>query len=172
MAIGKSKWVGRISALALPRPRLIDIPTLATANAEQQLVNSYGEASHQLADPSIHFVTRYEAVVEYSKQLSSYCELLATHAAIADLALLEDAVGLSDEERTSRIAKLLSEPATRSNGLAASLRFATYIAAMATALTAFAIKEPSRHSYEPASQALRTANQRLTEFESLERQAS
>ena len=170
MALGKSKWIGRISELSLPRPRLLDVPSLDSAAAEQSLLLHYAEATSLLANPSAHFVTRWEGVSAYAENLDSYSKLLATHAALADVLFMESPTSMDDDKRQSRIAQLVNDPSTRSNGLAASLSFATLIAAMATALSAYAIKDPGRASYEPAATALRTADLRLAEFEALERQ--
>lgn len=171
MAFGKAKWARRIADLRLPRPRVMSIQTLSVDEAEASLLRTYTDASRLLADIDVHFVTRWEGVMAYAEQLDSYHKVLTTHAALCDVRFMESPAKWEPSVRDALISHMLADPSTRSNGLAASLGFATYVAMLATALCAYAVKSPSEDAHAHAMTALRTADIRLAEFESLERSA-
>jgi hypothetical protein len=149
----------------------MDVPSLDTTARELALMQSFGSAARSLADVQIHFVTRWEAVSDYSTELGRYSTMLGTHAALIDERFLGNPTSLETREREDVIERWLADPDTRSHALAASLWFATYVAALGTALTAFAIKEPGRENASVARTALATADLRLAEHESLERRS-
>ena len=169
MAFGESRWSARLSELRLPRPRLFEVDSLDSKAAEVALMDAYTHAVASLPQVSSHRASRAEAVADYAMQLERYSRLLATHAALADVSLMSSSSEGSSHLRAQLIQQVVSNPTTCSHGLAASLSDALRLGALATALTAFAVNNPSRQSYDDAAVSLRTTDMRLAEFELLER---
>lgn len=168
MPLIPSKWPREISQIRLPRPTILKVEILNAAPAENDLLNTYQSASRVLKDLSVHQIERWEVVAQYANSFGSYSQVLATYAALQDPLFLQPAGEIKDVERQQHVAQLLENPETISHALAASLCFATHIAALATAFTAFAVNNPSRQSFMDARNATEAADRYLFEFERLE----
>ena len=168
MPLIPSKWPREISQIRLPRPTILKVEILNAAPVENELLDAYQSASRMLKNISVHQIERWEIVAQYANSFGSYNQLLATYAALKDPLFLQPAGEIKEVERQRHVAHLLEDADTISHGLAASLCFATHIAALATALTAFAVNNPSRQSYMDARNATEAADRYLFEFERLE----
>jgi len=169
MSAFTQKWSKRTADLRLPRPRTIHIPDLDTDETVQKLIESFDRASNFLGNPSEHYIARWDAVHRYAERLASYMEILGTHVAPIDSRFLQPLEDFSLEQRSARIDEILADESTRTQGLAAALVQPTYFAAVATDLTAFAIKDNSQRSYSVAVNALNSVDRMFADYELLER---
>ena len=165
MAFGSSKWTQQISELRLPRPRIYPVSVLDASELEGTLISNYQSANDLLQAANSNLSDRFTAISEYSINLADYSKVLATYAALANPALLTLSEDLPTNEANQIITELLASPETQANGVAAVLLFATLIASVATALTAYAVNNPNRGSFETAQAVLRTSDSRFAEFE-------
>lgn len=172
MAFGSSKWTQQISDLRLPRPRLLPVPGLDTSELEVTLISNYRSSNELLQAFRDSQLRRFTAISEYSFILANYSQVLATFAALADPGLLTLSEDLPNNEANQIINELLDSTETQANGVAAVLLFATLIASVATALTAYAVNNPSRRSFETAQAVLMTSDAKFAEFEDTYRRYS
>ena len=163
------KWSKRTADLRLPRPRTIHLPGLDTDATVHKLIETFDRAANLLGNPSEHYIARWDAVHRYAQSLAAYMEVLGTHVAPVDSRFLEPLEEFSLEQRSARIEEILANEATRTQGLAAALVQPTYFAAVATDLTAFAVKDNSARSYSIAVNALNSADRMFADYELLER---
>lgn len=168
MPLIPSKWPREISQIRLPRPTILKIKLVNAAPAENELLDNYQSAAHMLKTISAHQIERWEVVARYANSFGTYNQVLATYAALKDPLFLRPFGEIKEAEREQHVARLLGDPDTTSHGLAASLCGATHIAALATALTAFAVNNPSRQSFMDARNSTEAADRYLFEFERLE----
>lgn len=166
------KWSNRTAELRLPRPRTIPLAGLDSGPTVDALFASYTDAVAKLANVSLHQVARWEAVGAYSTNLGQYAQVLATHASTADPIFLTDAAEKPNRELRALIERLVADEATRGQGLAGALHYPTLMAAVAVALTAFAVNDNSRDSFTTAQTALAHIEQYFVDFERIERSVS
>jgi hypothetical protein len=155
----------QVAALTLPRPHVLRAEGMNSETTEVSLMNAYSHAVDLIRAPDEHFVIRWEAVGDYAAHLEKYSKALQTYAALGDLTFVTAPIQIERVRRELLVEQMLDDDETRPHGLAAALSFATTVTALAVAVTAFAVKEPTRNSYCDASTALRTAELRLAEFE-------
>lgn len=166
------KWSNRTAELRLPRPRTIPIPELDSGPTVDALFSSYTDAVAKLANVSLHHMARWEAVGSYSTNLGQYAQVLATHASTADPIFLTAAAENPDHELRALIERLVADDTTRSAGLAGALHYPTLMAAVAVALTAFAVNDNSRNSFTTAQTAVSHIERYFMDFERIVRSVS
>lgn len=166
------KWSNRTAELRLPRPRTIPLAGLDSGPTVDALFSSYTDAVAKIADVSLHPVARWEAVGAYSTNLGQYAQVLATHASTADPIFLTAAAENPDRNVRSIIERLVADETTRGQGLAGALHYPTLMAAVAVALTAFAVDDNSRRSFGVAQLSLRRVDHFFADFELIERSVS
>lgn len=168
MGFGTAKWSRQISEVRLPRPRILKIQVLNAGPAEEAMLDSFRRASEALQNESLHRIVRWETLGEHAKHIGEYGEVLGTYASLKDPIFLEPITSIDEKVRESHINALLANSETYTHGLAAALCMATQISALATALTAFAVNNPSRQSFSDASNSTRAADRFFADYEALE----